>query len=51
MIFLQTNGYRLKATYEEIINTIVRISSPDKTKYPYENYVEWIRSEIVLVNK
>ncbi|MCP4363170.1 MAG: type II toxin-antitoxin system death-on-curing family toxin [Chloroflexi bacterium] len=51
MIFLQTNGYRLKATHEEIINIIIRISSPDKAKYPYEDYVEWIRSKIVLVNK
>ena len=50
MIFLKTNGYRLNASHEEIIDIIVQIASPDKEKRPYEDYVEWVRSKIVLVN-
>jgi death-on-curing protein len=50
MIFLQTNGYRLETTYEELVDIIVRISSPDKENYPYESYVRWIRSKIVLID-
>ncbi len=51
MIFLQTNGYRLDVSNDEIIDVMVQISSPDKEVFSYEKYVEWIRSKIVLLNK
>lgn len=49
MIFLQANSYRLDASTDEVIDVILRISSPDKAVFSYEKFVAWVRSKMILV--
>jgi death-on-curing protein len=51
LIFLQVNGYHLEVSNDEIIEMIIRISARDYQDYIFQDYVEWIRSKIVLIDK
>jgi len=46
-LFLDANGYRLKATKNEIISTALAIATKHESGFTYDNLVEWFEAHIV----